>query len=101
MVALRSAKKEISTEEILQRARTGVSLGELDIVDSRVRKSANGSVLVEVFGTGKTPKAEFLARRLRDLLKEDAVVSRPYIKGELRLVDIDSCTTSREICDVI
>lgn len=87
-VAIKSLKEEQTLAEILRRAKNGMSLSELVIMDTRVRKTANGSLLIEIPGAESAAKADLLAGRLKDILREDAAISRLSIRGELRLTEI-------------
>lgn len=76
-VAVRLLGNNLSMADVIRKARDGVSLEELGISDTRIRKSANGSLLMEIPGPEGTAKADMLAERLRETLGGDAVVSRP------------------------
>lgn len=85
----------------MRKARDQISLAELGISDTRVRKSANGSLLVEIAGPNNAAKADILAERLRDVMRDEAFISRPMIRGELRLVGLDHSISIQEIQDII
>lgn len=56
----------------------------------------NGGFLVDIARPEGTAKVGNLAEKLRQVLGEEAVVSRPSIKGELRLIGLDDWTTADE-----
>lgn len=100
-VAIRPIRCEQAYAEVMRKARDHISLAELGISDTRVRRSANGSLLVEITGPNNAVKADLLAERLRDVMKEQAFISRPIIRGELRLVSLDHSISLQEIRDII
>lgn len=57
--------------------------------------------MVEIAGPEGITKAETLAEKLRKVLGEQAVVARPTIKGELRLIGLDDSTTEEEVKEVL
>lgn len=100
-VAIRPLKGEQAYAEVMRKARDHVSLAELGINDTRVRKSANGSLLIEISGPNNAAKADLLAERLKVVMKEEALISRPMIRGELRLVGLDHSISLQEIRDIV
>lgn len=100
-VAIKSLKEDRSYAEIICKAKDGVSLQDLGIADTRIRRTANGSLLVEIPGPDCSTKADLLAGRLRHIFGEEAAVSRSTIKGELRLVGLDESVSIHEIQDAV
>ncbi|XP_011859427.1 PREDICTED: uncharacterized protein LOC105556923 [Vollenhovia emeryi] len=96
-VALRSANQEVAHSELLKRAKQCVSLGEVEIAKPRIRMAANGGFLIEIAGSDGTEKADTLARKLKETLGPEAVVSRPIAKGELRIMGLDSSVSVDEL----
>lgn len=100
-VTVRPRASGTTTTEVLKKAKEGVSLEDLGIKDTRIRKTANGSLLIEIPGTGSSGKADVLAEQLRRVLGDEAVVSRPSVKGDLRLVGLDESVTVGEIGEAV
>ncbi|XP_067216853.1 calponin homology domain-containing protein DDB_G0272472-like [Linepithema humile] len=105
-VAIRGTDPKCSYAEILSEARRKVSLTSLGIESSKVRKAASGGMIIEIPGAGGAQKADVLAGRLREAFSErkegeEVVVSRPTIKGELRVIGLDDTTDSVEVQKVI
>lgn len=65
-----------SLAEILQKAKDTISLTDLGINDTRLRRSAGG-LLIEIPGPENSRRADLLAQRLRAALGDAALVSRP------------------------
>jgi len=64
--------KEFSYADALKQARSKISLDDLGIDNSKVRKAANGGLIVEVLGPDGAGKANALAEQLRVVLKDTA-----------------------------
>lgn len=56
---------------------------------------------MEIAGAEGATKAETLAGKLREVLGDQAVIARPTIKGELRLIGLDDSTTEEEVRNVL
>lgn len=52
-------------------------------------------------GTGRTEKADSLAQRLKEVLGDEATVSRPVVKGELRIRDLDDSVSADEVARMV
>lgn len=87
--------------QILRKAREQVVLADIGIEDTRIRWTANGAVLIEISGKDKTGMADSLARKLKDVLVEEAVVTRPIIRGELRIWGLDDFVYAEEVNYVV
>ncbi|XP_046621171.1 uncharacterized protein LOC124305634 [Neodiprion virginianus] len=100
-VAIKCRGESSRYAEILQFARSKIQLEELDIGGTRVRRAANGGVLIEIPGPENAKKADALAERLSNIIGEkygDAVqVTRPSTKGELRVQGLDDSVTTEEL----
>lgn len=81
----------------MRKAREEISLKELGFENTRIRKAVNGGYLVEIMGPECTSMAESLADKLKSVLGKKAVVARPTIKGELRLIGLTDSTTMEEV----
>ncbi|KMQ87838.1 gag-pol polyprotein [Lasius niger] len=87
-VMITGNKKNFSYADALKKARGSISLKNLEIAKTKIRKAANGSLLIEVLGPGGAEKASNLKDKLHEILKDNAKVTRPITKGEIRLIDI-------------
>lgn len=96
-VAVRAVRAGTTIEEVLSRAKAEVSLADLGIQESRVRRTANGNLLIEVHDPEGAEKADRLAASLRNVFGDEVVVSRPSVKCELRLVGVDVTTSPADI----
>lgn len=56
---------------------------------------------MEIAGPEEATKAKSLADKLRKVLGEQAIVARPTVKGELRLIGLDYSTTEEEAKHVL
>lgn len=82
-------------------ARDNIYVDELKIESTKIRRAANGDMLIEVWGPDGPNKANALAEKLRGTLQDKARVVRPMIKGKIRLVGLDDSVTTDEIAYVI
>ncbi|KYN21056.1 hypothetical protein ALC57_06552 [Trachymyrmex cornetzi] len=84
-------------------ARGKISLEEMNIENTRIRRAQAGGLLIEIPGGDEAgAKAEALVGRLREVLaestyKDDVSVVRPVRRAEIRLIDIDQSVTSEEV----
>lgn len=92
-----SKSKDFSYAAALNKARSAISLDELEIEKTKIRRAANGGILIEVLGPKGTGKANSLADKLRVVLQEDAKVARPIVKGEIRLIVLDESVTTEDV----
>lgn len=83
VVAIKPAPGE-SVSEVLRRTKNAISLQDLDIEDSRLRKAANGNLLIEILGPENAQRADLLAQKLRAALGDAAFVSRSTIRADCR-----------------
>ncbi|XP_011860276.1 PREDICTED: uncharacterized protein LOC105557606 [Vollenhovia emeryi] len=99
-VSITGKGEGFSYAEALKKARSGIALATMGIERSRIRKSANGGVLIEIPGPEGSSKADALADKLKEVL-EDVIIGRPTIKGEMLLIGLDDSVTPEEVMDVI
>ncbi|KMQ88893.1 gag-pol polyprotein [Lasius niger] len=90
-----------SYAEALKKARESISLDDLEIDRTKIRRAANGGILIEVLGPGGAGKALALKDKLHGILQDRAVVSRPVAKGEIRLIGLDCTTSTEEVLEVV
>jgi len=71
-------------------------LSDLPIGTPKIRKEVNSATIIEISGPENIEKADKLVMKLQEVL-DDAIVTRPSIKGELRLVGLEESITKEEI----
>lgn len=94
-------KDKYTYASILSKAREKISLDDLGIEKTRIRRTAGDNILIAIPGLNKQGEADKLAAELTKVLGEDIMVSRPNIMGELRLYGLDDSITVQEIKEVI
>lgn len=67
-VAIRGVAPSFSYAEVLKALRSQISLSELEIERSHIRKAASGGILIEISGSEKAQKAEKLKDRIARVL---------------------------------
>lgn len=92
--------EKFSYAEALKNLRDKIALPELEIQSSHIRKSANGGIIIEIPGENKSLKADRL-RDMTEVLGNTAKVTRPSIKGELRIIGMDDLVVTDEVADVV
>ncbi|KAL6416582.1 hypothetical protein ACFW04_013335 [Cataglyphis niger] len=85
----------------MRKVRENVQLSEFGIERTKIRYAANGDALIEIPGAQNAEKAEKLKDKLADLLKDYAKVSRPVIRGDIRLSGFDDSVAPSEIAETI
>ena len=96
-----------SYAKVLRLAREKISLDEMNIINTRIRRAQAGGLLIEIPGGDEAgSKADALVDRLRTVLAETdygkaVSVIRPIRRAEVRLVDIDQSITAEEIIAAI
>jgi len=66
VVSIRARNEGVSYAEVLKKARQEVSLGDLGIETTRIKKGINGSLLIEIPGQEGNEKAKKLLDKLRE-----------------------------------
>jgi len=100
-VSIKANADGLSYADIIKRARENVNLKELGITNPRMRRAANGGVIIEILGPEGAIKADTLASRLREVIGENAAVSRPVVKADLRISGFDDSVIKDEIITII
>lgn len=90
-----------SVAEVLHMAKSAVSLEEIGICDTRLRRSASGGLLIEIPGPDGPRRADILAQQLRTALGDAAVVTRPMTRADCRLVGLDDTVSPQEIAEAV
>lgn len=98
-ITIRGVKENFSYAEALRKARDNPTVKEIGIENTRLRKTATGNVLIEITGERekREQKAGKLAQILQQILNKEAKISRPIIKGELRMFGLDESISKIEI----
>lgn len=78
-----------------------ISLQDLNIERSKIRKSAIGGIIIEIPGPDGKIKAEKLRSELTKVLGKSAKVQRPEVKGEIRVIGMDESVTKDELVTAI
>ncbi|XP_046619808.1 uncharacterized protein LOC124304981 [Neodiprion virginianus] len=104
-VAIKGTGDNVNYGEILRRVREKISLTELEMPATKIRRSANRGVLIEVAGPDGAQKADVLAAHLGEMTRAeygDAVrISRPITKGEIRVLGMDDSVTAEELAAIM
>lgn len=101
-VMITGIKEGFSYATALKKARESISLEALKIEQTKVRKAANGGLIIEIVGPDGANKAAALRDKLREVLPQDeANITRPIAKGKIRFVGVDCTTSSKDVLDVI
>ncbi|XP_046742525.1 uncharacterized protein LOC124409153 [Diprion similis] len=100
-VAITGLTGEIPYGDILRKARQRLERDQVDIPYTKVRRAANGGVLLEISGPAKAQRADELAAQLDKAVREEfgdkVRVTRPTRKAELRVKDLDDSATVEEV----
>lgn len=98
-MTIRTKKEELSYSDVLKKAREKISLNELGIEETRIRRGINGGVIIEIPEEKQgTDKANRLAEKLKEVFKgEDVAIARPTASAEIRIIGIDDSTTKEEV----
>ncbi|KMQ92347.1 gag-pol polyprotein [Lasius niger] len=94
-------KEKFSYADALKKAEESISLKDLNIERTKVRRAANGGMLIEVIGPDSARKAMALKDKLSVVLKDEAQITRPVVRGEFRLIGLDASTSAAEVKDVV
>lgn len=101
-VSITGRTDDFSYRDALTTAREKISLADLKIQKTRLRRAANGGYLIEIMVPGCFEKAKALQDKLKAILPEEkANVARPMKTGELRFIGLDIAATSDEVADFI
>lgn len=94
-------KDRITYADVLRKARENISLEEMGIERTCIRKTAGGNILIEIPGGNKSAEADKLAAELHKVLEKEVMVARPVIMGELRLFGLDDSISKEKIKEII
>jgi len=87
-----------SYAEVLRKARERISLADININRTRIRRAATEVVVIEIPGEDNKQKADELARRLDSALSDLNVrVARPVRMTELRVSGLDDSISREDV----
>lgn len=96
-ITITASAPDFPYKEAFKSARGKITISDLDINSSRVRKAANGGIVIEISGPENAHKADVLADRLKTVFQSEATVKRPVKKGEVKIVGLDDSISSEEV----
>ncbi|XP_032690478.1 uncharacterized protein LOC116853475 [Odontomachus brunneus] len=100
-VTITGKEATFSYTEDLRAARQSVSLADLGIEGTRVRKTANGEYVIEIPGPDREKQASALAARLKEVMPTGTMVNTPLKLGEVKVWGFDDSLTGAEIVDAL
>ncbi|KMQ91737.1 reverse transcriptase, partial [Lasius niger] len=101
-VSITSRSEGFSYKDALVKARSEISLKDLNIESTRLRRAANGGYLIEILDKDGAGKAQALREQLKVLIPErQAIVACPVTYGELRFVGLDDTILPEEVVQLI
>ncbi|KMQ85976.1 hypothetical protein RF55_15191 [Lasius niger] len=100
-VSITGRSKDFSYRDALMNAKKEISLTELKIEKTRIRRTANGGYLIEILDANGEDKAKALLKKLRALLPEEQAVVAPVTSGELRFIGLDDTISVEEVAELI
>ncbi|XP_070530002.1 uncharacterized protein [Cardiocondyla obscurior] len=89
---------------VMGEVRTKIKLSDVGITDSvKTRNTISGALLIEVSGENKEAKADALASKMKEVLKnqEDVSLSRPMKTAEIRVRDLEPSITASEVATTV
>ncbi|XP_067205438.1 uncharacterized protein PF3D7_1120000-like [Linepithema humile] len=94
-------ESELTYSSLLSRAREKMSLSDLNISDTRLKRAANGGIILEIPGDDAGAKVDRLCDKLRALFVDDkgVFIRRPTKLTQLRVSGMDDSITVSEIKD--
>lgn len=90
-----------SYADILKKARQRINIKDIGITNPKIRKMANGGVLLEIPGPDGQARADALTSRLKKEVGDSAKISRPVKFGELQINGIDLSVSPDELVQVL
>ncbi|KYN14497.1 hypothetical protein ALC57_13303 [Trachymyrmex cornetzi] len=98
-----NCRGEESYADTMRTAKSNVDIDILGIQEIRPRRTRTGALLLEIPGVDAVKKANMLADRLKEVLKEkeNVLISRPEIMAEIRIRDLEESVTKEDVSQVI
>lgn len=100
-VAIRIPDGKTSYADIMRKARREIDLDGLEFGDTRIKKDASGGLLVQIPGKDGKEKARQLQSKLQEVLGQEARVTIPSKRAEVRITGFDDSVADSEILDRI
>lgn len=97
VVITKGRTSNFSYADALVKLRKQIPLEEIGINATKIKKTTNDAVLIEVPGANSKDLAGELRSRATNILGEEAIVSCPEIKGEIRVVGFDESVSASDI----
>ncbi|XP_018368539.1 PREDICTED: uncharacterized protein LOC108764689 [Trachymyrmex cornetzi] len=94
-----NCRGEASYAETMRIAKSNVDIDMLGIQEIRPRKTRTGALLLEIPGVDGAKKANMLADRLKEVLKEqeNVMISRPEKTAEIRIRDLEESVSKEDM----
>ncbi|EFN61583.1 hypothetical protein EAG_00599, partial [Camponotus floridanus] len=96
-VIVKGKSPDFSYADALVQLRRQIPLEEIGINTTRIKKTSNGAVLIEIPGTDSKDLAKELRTRAIQVLGDSAAVTTPEVTGEIRVVGFDESVGASEI----
>lgn len=100
-VTITGRREGFSYAEAMREARAKISLADLGITSTKVRRAINGGLLIEIEGEEGQTKADNLVAKLKEVLQETATVVSPRKFTEIRVSGLDDSVTAEELSHVL
>lgn len=86
---------------IIKKVKSSINIEEIGRRDIRIRRTATGSLLIQIAGEESKRKADALAEKMRKVVGEEARVGRPSRMAEVRISGLDEDTTLKDVVTVV
>lgn len=78
-----------------------MNLESLELGDTRLRKNVTGGLLIQILGKDGKDKARRLQSKLQDVLSEEASITIPSKRVEVRIIGFDDSVMEDEILEKV
>jgi hypothetical protein len=93
---------DMSYAAAVKKARESISLDDLGILTTKVRRAVTDGLILEITGENATSKADSLALRMRCVLRNSGIrVTRPERRIDLRISDFDESITMEKLVSTV
>jgi len=96
-VAINANAEGVTYADIIKRAKESVNLKDLGIVNPRMRRAANGGVIIEIVG----PEGALKTDSFREVIGSSALVSRPVVRADVRISGFDDSVIKDKLITII
>lgn len=92
-----------SYAEVMRKAAASVDLKDLNISGLRVKKAANGNMLLRIPGEKGEAKADTLVKKVSEVFKNQEGVrfTRPVKHGEVRVRNVVPLLSAKEVAETL